>query len=235
MMNNDSHRALLKLAGKLCLLALLCWLASIAATQLPDFDHFNQQWIDSQTRQNGLQGMLNYLLAATLLLSIGLPRQLAAFLAGYAFGFLQGLLLSMLPVSLSCLFTVWLARLFARPLARRFFAVRVARLDHFLHFHPFNKAVVLRLLPVGNNLLTNLVAGLSSTGIWPFVAGSILGYLPQMFIFALMGKGVLLQSGWKIALSLVLFTLSSLLSWHLYQQHRNASQLAQSPTSGEPS
>ncbi|MCT6700778.1 TVP38/TMEM64 family protein [Rheinheimera sp. 4Y26] len=219
-MNNNSQRALLNIAGRLLLLALTCMLLSVLVQKLPNFANFNQQWMDSQTRDNGWHGVLNYLLAVTLLLSLGLPRQLAAFLAGYAFGFLQGLLLSMLAVTMSCLCTVALARLFARPLARLFFAKRVNQLDAFLYQHTFTKAIVLRLLPVGNNLLTNIVAGMSSTGIKPFVLGSVVGYLPQMMIFALMGKGVMLQSGWKIGLSLALFAISSLLSWYLYQQYR---------------
>ncbi len=219
-MNSNSQRALLSIAGRLLLLALMCILVSALVQTLPNFANFNQQWIDGHTRDNGGHGMLNYLLAVTLLLSLGLPRQLAAFLAGYAFGFLQGLLLSMLAVTISCLCTFWLARLFARPLARFFFAKRVHQLDAFLYQHTFTKAIVLRLLPVGNNLLTNIMAGMSSTGIKPFVLGSVVGYLPQMMVFALMGKGVLLQSGWKIGFSLALFAMSSLLSWYLYQQYR---------------
>ncbi len=224
LMNNKSREELLKIFGRLVMLAVICFLVSLAAHQAPDSSHFNQQWIDDQAQHNGWQGMLNYLLVATLLISMGLPRQLAAFLAGYAFGFLQGLLLSMLAVSFSCLLTVLLVRVFARPFARHFFSKRVSQLDAFVYEHPLKKAMVLRLLPVGNNMLTNVLAGMSSVAVSPFLLGSVIGYIPQMLVFSLMGKGVLLQSGWKIGLSLALFAFSSLLSWYLYQQYRISKQ-----------
>lgn len=224
LMSNKRHEELLKIFGRLVMLAVLCFLVSLAAHQAPDPTHFNQQWIDNQARHNGWQGILNYLLVATLLISIGLPRQLAAFLAGYAFGFFKGLLLSMLAVSISCLLTVLLVRVFARPFARHFFSKRVSQLDAFVHGHPLKKAMVLRLLPVGNNMLTNILAGMSSVAVLPFLLGSVIGYLPQMLVFSLMGKGVLLQSGWKIGLSFALFVFSSLLSWHLYQQYQTSKQ-----------
>ncbi|MFC4656354.1 TVP38/TMEM64 family protein [Rheinheimera marina] len=222
-MLNPSHKDyLLRLGGRVCLLALLCVLGSVVAEQLPSISAFDQSWMDSHTRDNGLWGMLNYLWVATLFISVGLPRQLAAFLGGYAFGFVEGVLLSTLAASLSCLLVLLLSRAFARPLLNYFFLRRVQQIAPFLQQQPFSKALVLRLLPVGNNLLTNLAAGVCSVAVLPFLLGSTLGYLPQMLVFALMGKGVLLQSGWKIALSLMLFVLSSVLSWRLYQRQRQS-------------
>lgn len=213
---------LLRLGGRVALLAVLCILGSVVAGQLPPVSAFDQRWMDSHTRDNGLLGMLNFLWVATLFISIGLPRQMAAFLGGYAFGFIEGVVLSTLATSLSCALVLLLSRAFAKPLLNYFFLRRVQQLAAFLSPQPFSKALVLRLLPVGNNLLTNLAAGVCSVAVVPFVLGSTLGYLPQMLVFALMGKGVLLQSGWKIALSLVLFVLSSVLSWRLYQQQRRS-------------
>jgi len=73
-------------------------------------------------------------------------------------------------------------------------------------------------------MLTNILAGMTSVAVLPFLLGSMIGYVPQMLVFALMGKGVLLQSGWKIGLSFALFAFSSLLSWYLYQQHRTSQE-----------
>jgi uncharacterized membrane protein len=41
-----------------------------------------------------------------------------------------------------------------------------------------------------------------------------------MAIFALMGKGVVIMSAWKIGLSILLFFISSALSVRLYQQYK---------------
>jgi uncharacterized membrane protein len=56
----------------------------------------------------------------------------------------------------------------------------------------------------------------------PFVIGSFIGYLPQMAIFALMGKGIVVLSAWKIILSVVLFVISAVLSLRLYKQYKAA-------------
>jgi uncharacterized membrane protein YdjX (TVP38/TMEM64 family) len=93
-------------------------------------------------------------------------------------------------------------------------------IDRFLAKSPFTKTIVIRLLPIGNNLVTNLVAGVSHVSGLSFVMGSMIGYLPQMAIFALMGKGVIVLSIWKVVLSIALFVISSLLSVRLYKQYK---------------
>ena len=62
----------------------------------PSFDAFNQEWIDNHTRDNGVTGIAKFLAVSVFLLSIGLPRQLVAFMGGYAFGFAEGGLLAIL-------------------------------------------------------------------------------------------------------------------------------------------
>jgi uncharacterized membrane protein YdjX (TVP38/TMEM64 family) len=71
--------------------------------------------------------------------------------------------------------------------------------------------LTLRLLPVGNNLLLNLLAGVSGLRVWPFLTASLIGYLPQTAIFALTGSGTHVDHGLQIALAAALFALSALL------------------------
>ena len=80
--------------------------------------------------------------------------------------------------------------------------------------------IVIRLMPFGNNLATNLIAGVSHVPARLFITGSMIGYIPQMAIFALMGKGIVVQSYWKIALSVGLLGVSALLSIYLYKQFK---------------
>jgi uncharacterized membrane protein YdjX (TVP38/TMEM64 family) len=82
------------------------------------------------------------------------------------------------------------------------------------------KTIVIRLLPIGNNLVTNLIVGVTAVKARYFIFGSLIGYIPQMAIFALMGKGVVVLSVWKIGLSIVLFIISSALSVRLYRQYK---------------
>jgi uncharacterized membrane protein YdjX (TVP38/TMEM64 family) len=65
--------------------------------------------------------------------------------------------------------------------------------------------VLIRLLPVGSNLLTNLAAGISSIRSKHFFSGTLLGYLPQTLVFALVGSGVHIAPALKLALAIGLF------------------------------
>lgn len=205
---------------KTLILTLICGAMVLLVNANPGADYFNKPWIDSHIRGSGVYGVLLFLVIGMVASALGSPRQMVAFLGGYAFGFLQGALYSTLAVTLGCLLTLLFSRLAARPYIRKRYAHRVGRIDRFLAHQPFTKTVVIRLLPVGNNFITNLIAGVTQVGVAPFVLGSMVGYFPQMAIFALMGKGIVVLSYWKIALSIGLFIISSVLSLRLYKQYR---------------
>ncbi|MCC2617077.1 VTT domain-containing protein [Aestuariibacter halophilus] len=185
----------------------------------PALHSLNSEWIDVHIRHNGLQGIGTYLVMGALACAVGVPRQLIAFLGGYAFGFVVGTALSTLAVTFGCVLSFYSARLSIRELIHARFGQRIVRIDRFLAYQPMMQAMLIRLFPVGNNLITNLIAGVTHVSGPAFIAGSLIGYIPQMAIFALMGKGIVIQSMWKVMLSVALFVLSSLLSWHLYRRY----------------
>lgn len=204
------------------ILLLLCAVFGLALNSSPIFEALNQNWIDLHIRNDGLRGVVFFLAIGALLTSIGCPRQLVAFLGGYAFGFLEGFLLSTLCIGVSCIFILLLARKLVRPFVDRMYQEKAIALNRFLSHRPIVKTIIIRLLPFGNNLVTNMIAGVTTVKASHFLLGSLAGYLPQMVIFALMGSGVLVISAWKIALSVVLFTISSVLSLWLYREYRDS-------------
>jgi len=177
------------------------------------------EWVDSQIRGNGVAGWLSYLGLSALVVAVGLPRQAVCFLGGYAFGLGEGLILAEIASGLGCLLCFLYARLLGRDLVRHRFAARLGKLDTLLKGHPFTMAVTIRLLP-GSNILTNLVAGVTSVPLFPFLAGSLLGYLPQTVIFVLLGSGIHVQPVWRTAVSVALFLASGLLGVMLYRRVR---------------
>ncbi|MFV0349897.1 MAG: SNARE associated Golgi protein, partial [Halodesulfovibrio sp.] len=58
-----------------------------------------------------------------------------------------------------------------------------------------------------------------------FLGGSALGYVPQTFIFALLGSGVNVDPVWRTTISAVLMVVSSLLGYRLYRKYRVESEL----------
>lgn len=122
----------------------------------------------------------------------------------------------MLPHSL---ISFYFTRILAKPYVTHRFPSKVLKVNCFFSHDVFTKTVIVRLLPVGSNLVTNLVAGVTQTKALGFVAWSAVGYIPLMAIFALAGSGVTVLSIWKIILSVALLIISTLLSIHLYYRH----------------
>lgn len=185
----------------------------------------NEAWIDREVRGHGFSGEILFVAAAAVFTAVGLPRQLISFLGGYAFGFLLGTLLATLATVASCVATFLYARLLGRgPIAQRF-GGRIRRVDEFLRAHPFSMTLLVRLLPVGNNLVTNLAAGVTSVRAAPFFAGSAIGYVPQTAAFALIGSGVNLDPVLRIGLGAVLFVASGAIGVWLYRKYRRSRAL----------
>ena len=138
----------------------------------------DKAWVDQQISHSGYYGMFIFVLTCSFTTAVGLPRQVAAFLGGYAFGIYLGTLLATLAATIGCSLTFYFARLFVQDQVRRRFTEKVAYLDNFLAVRPFSKTLVFRLLPIGSNLITNLVAGVSQVKARYFIFASGLGFIP---------------------------------------------------------
>ena len=202
-------------------LALMLGLAVLAlGFHASDIGHgLNQAWVDAQVRGHGPYGVVLFLLMAAALTAIGLPRQIIAFLGGYGFGAATGTLWSVVGTLLGCLLSFGYARMGLAAL-RGQLGERAARFDRVICRHPFMFTVLVRLLPVGNNLLTNLAAGLSGIRPLPFFLGSLVGYLPQTLAFALAGSGIRATPVVSLALGAALFVVSGGLGIWLYRRAR---------------
>jgi uncharacterized membrane protein YdjX (TVP38/TMEM64 family) len=203
----------------LLMLASLALLGFIAS-HFQFGDMLSQHWIDNEVRGKGWAGDLLFLAVGALATALSFPRQVVAFLGGYAFGFATGTALATLATLLGCVLGFFYARWLGRGFVQKRFPGRIRKLDDFLHRHPFSMSLVIRLLPVGHNASTNLLAGVSSVRAAPFFAGSALGYLPQNLVFALAGSGVNLDAALRLTLAVVLFVVSSLIGVWLYRRHR---------------
>jgi uncharacterized membrane protein YdjX (TVP38/TMEM64 family) len=184
-------------------------------------DMLSERWIDAEVRGKGWSGDLIFLAMGAATTAIGFPRQVVAFLAGYAFGFITGTLLAVVAALLGCVLAFFYARWFGRSLIAHRFPGRIRKVDDFLRGHPFSMAVIIRLLPVGSNLVTNLLAGVTSVRGLPFFAGSAAGYVPQTLVFALAGSGIHFNPALRLTLAGVLFVVSSVMGVWLYRRHRH--------------
>jgi uncharacterized membrane protein YdjX (TVP38/TMEM64 family) len=207
------------LRGLVVLLSLAAIGFLVKQTHLGDL--LNQGWIDQEVRGKGLSGEILFIAAGTLFTAVGLPRQVISFMGGYAFGFLYGTLLSLLATLLGCAASFYYARLLGRKLVARRLPGKIAHVDNFVRDYPVTMTLLIRLLPVGSNIATNLAGGVSSVPAMPFLFGSLVGYLPQTFIFALVGSGVNVDPTWRIGLGVVLFVGSAVLGVYLFRRLRH--------------
>ena len=181
-------------------------------------DVLDQNWVDAQVRDKGVAGALLFVLVCTLLGSVGLSRQVIAFLGGYAFGFSQGFVLSMAAVVAACITTFFISRVLLRSYLSKRFSTRIQQVDSFLRVNTFTMALLVRLLPLGSNWMINIGAGVSSVSKLPFFLGSALGYIPQMLIFSLLGSGTRVDQFWQVAIAMALFILAATLGIVLYRK-----------------
>lgn len=184
--------------------------------------HIPLESLGARMEAGGSLAVLTFLLMGVLATSVGLPRQGLAFIAGFAWGVAPGLALSLAAAIGGCALTSEVSRRwFAHAVAERH-PRAIARLERLIRQDAFLKVIVLRLQPLGTNFLTNLCAGLTSVPRSVFLLASLLGYVPQMLVFTLLGSGVRVGSETQLLVSGALLALSVLLGVVLYRRHRRS-------------
>jgi uncharacterized membrane protein YdjX (TVP38/TMEM64 family) len=194
-------------------------------------------WVDRTIRDEGVVGEALFLLVGAALTAAGAPRQGVAFLAGYAFGAALGTGVALAAQLLGAGLTYSFARLLGQEWAARRmqgrFGPRLRPVRDALAASPFGATLALRLLPVGNNLALNLLAGMLALRPMAFLAASAIGYLPQTLVFALLGKGIRVEGAWQLGLGAVLLLASVAIGLILARRHRAGRALVASVEPGE--
>ena len=153
----------------------------------------------------------------------GLPRQVLAFAGGYAFGVPAGAGLSLVGQLLGCAMDYAAARGLAAGLVRRLLARPTGqRVHRLLCAHPFTATLTMRLLPVSSNIMLNVLAGAARLKLSAFLGATVLGYLPQTIVFALLGSGTQVGQGAQLAIGGGLFAVACVLGVVLYRRARLA-------------
>ena len=146
-------------------------------------------------RAGGVKAELYFVLISTFLIMVGTPRLLFYALAGFAFGFWEGLLWAQCSSLIGSFMSFRTARwggrewLIKRFGTRRFFG-------HIVHAEPTIASVALmRMLPV-SNVIINTGLALSHVGDRAFLLGSLLGFLPQGVVAVVIGSGMAEDVPW---------------------------------------
>jgi uncharacterized membrane protein YdjX (TVP38/TMEM64 family) len=180
-----------------------------------------QGTLEHLVSEGGFRGPAMFLVLATMLTALGLPRQIPAFVAGYAFGPWYGVAIALVTQIMACSADFIWARAVGQAFIRRRFGTVLGKFDSMLAAQPFIATLTLRLMPVGSNILLNLAAGLSSIRALPFLAASAIGFIPQTVVFALIGRGSAPSHTHVLAIGIAMFVLSALFGLLLLRRSRS--------------
>lgn len=154
--------------------------------------------------EHGVTGALVFIGLAGLLTGFGVPRLWISVAAGGLFGAAIGTILahfaSLLGATLNFLIARWILR---GPIKRRMPAKMKVWYERF-NRHGFRNLLYLRLFPLGNATVTNVVGGVSSMRYRDFLGATFIGYLPLTVIFAVFGSSAAKQKWWQFAVGAAL-------------------------------
>ncbi|WOT05339.1 TVP38/TMEM64 family protein [Shewanella youngdeokensis] len=177
----------------------------------------DSQWIVDYVDNHGSAAVSELVLLGVLFSCVGGPRQILAFGFGYALGGVNGALLATCAALISCIVLFYFSRFLIRAHIKRRFEHKLVRLEALLIHKTWLKALMIRLLPLGSNYITNLLAGTTCISPWQFFVGSGIGFLPQMFIFSFAGAGTSLSDARHLQLSGGLLVIAVLIGVYLYR------------------
>ena len=211
-------------AGKGVLVFGVLAASVVAIRYLPGFD---EHALALSIRDEGAKGVFLYILITAVGSALGIPRQALSFAGGYAFGAMYGVCFATLGTTLGCAGSFFCTRKFGKPFLPVRFTERMRALDAFVAEAPFTMTLTVRCMPFGNNALTNVLAGMSSIPPLGFIAGSFVGYIPQNFIFALLGSGMRVDPFWRVLIAALLFAAALGLGIFLFRKHKASVSIAE--------
>lgn len=221
----------LRLAGRLALFAVALGLAAALVHAFGLNDVLHKEWIDVHVKGRGLAGIALLVAVTALATAVGCPRQIPSFLAGYALGTALGGASALAGTAAGAALTYGYGRIFGGRAVDGLLGKRLKKAREFLVAEPFRATLVIRLLPIGSNVLTSLAAGAMKIPALRFLAGSTIGFIPQTLIFALVGKGFRVDPLWRVGVGILLLVVSAWMSQRLYRRYRRDWALAPSPPS----
>ena len=110
------------------------------------------------------------------------------------------------------------------------YANKCQQINLFLSKDTFIKCLIIRILPLGSNFLTNIVAGTLRIPLAPFVLGSGIGFIPQVLLFTAIGSGLAFSEHTQQQIMLVSCAAALLLTATLFVSAKNKNASSQAGT-----
>ena len=143
-----------------------------------------------------------------LLIGVGLPRLWVSAIAGAAFGAMEGALLALAASVIGATIVYRIGRSLLADLLKKRFARHFSIWQTRFQQNAFWWVLYMRLFPLSNATLAGLVCGACRLPAKPYLAGSLLGFIPLTVVFAVFGSGGAEGNFYQIALGTLLLLLA---------------------------
>lgn len=198
-----------RIAGVAVFFAIVAWVL-----QMPSVERVvSVSSIREAVQDRGTEGLLLFGLLAAGSHGIGVPRLWACAVAGAIYGATTGALVAWVGTVLGAVLNFMMGRWVLRGPVKRRMPVRLRPWFKRFAQSGFRWSFYVRLFPLSNATVMNLVCGASRMRFVEFLAGTALGYLPFTVAFALFGSAAAKQKLWQIVLGAGCFAAVLLGRW----------------------
>ncbi|MDP6630119.1 MAG: VTT domain-containing protein [Kiritimatiellia bacterium] len=202
----DLRRVLLRALVIAVLIGILCTIPA-ARTWL------SREHIYELTAAMGALGPLVLILIGIVTPVFFVPRAPICLVAGLLYGVTMGSLIGMAAGTAGSIVHYYLSMGLLSHSAERLTPRRWQNSLTVLKTHPFRALLLLRLFPLSNASIINMIAGLLRLPFRPYLWATVLGTLPITIIYALWGRTASEPSRLHIAVSLALLLALTLAAW----------------------
>lgn len=135
------------------------------------------------------------------------PDSILAIAGGMCFGLLWGSVYTIIGAMLGATLSFFIFRLIGRSIIKKMIKKDLGRLSNYIEEKGFFIVLMLRLIPLFPFDVISYSAGLSNIKYKDFLAATILGIIPGVFVFTNMGDKVkdIGSTGFYISISLLVF------------------------------
>jgi uncharacterized membrane protein YdjX (TVP38/TMEM64 family) len=149
------------------------------------------------------------------------PTGLLSILAGNIFGPQKALLMSMIGCFGSGTVAFFLARFLGRSFVDKFLKGKAMALDSNIEKHGFKIMLLMRLAVVFPYDPLSYAAGLTKMKYRDFILGTLIGVLPEMVTYSLMGKNMHHPFSHKFILPIVIVIAVAIVASYVYKKSIN--------------
>ncbi|MBT3296471.1 MAG: TVP38/TMEM64 family protein [Verrucomicrobia bacterium] len=173
------------------------------------------EYITALIERMGVMGPLGLVFVGLVGPIFFVPRMPVCIVAGLLYGLTMGSIVGLVAGTAGSIVHYYLSMGLLSRSASRLTPQRWLRPLSAIRTHPFRALLLLRLFPLSNASVVNMVAGLLRVPFIPYVGATVMGTLPITVIYALWGQTARQPSGAHVALSIVLLVSLTLLAWLL--------------------